>query len=70
MIFRGTVRTMPLSAIVRYEHGKPPYGPFTASRPILSVFLRGGECVQFAVEDLVGTVRALDNALTEFNSSN
>jgi hypothetical protein len=68
MIFNATMRTIPLSDVVRYEEGKPPYGPLTASRPILSVFLKGGECVQFVVEDLAGTVRALDNTLAKFNS--
>ena len=70
MIYHATERTMPLSHIVRCEQGKPPYGPLTASRPILSVFLRGGECVQFAVEDLTGTASAIDEALAAFHSSN
>jgi hypothetical protein len=69
MFFNATIRTMPLSDIVRYEQGKPPYGPLTAIWPILSIFLRGGECVQFAVHDLAGTVSALDSALAGQDSS-
>lgn len=63
MILHATIRTIPLSDIIRYEQGEPPYGPLTASWPIISIFLRAGECVQFAVDDLTGTLTALDSAL-------